>query len=52
MVRMAQKITHLKLVLNGELAEKFDQIKEKLGLKNNSEVLRFLIRSYDLEGGD
>jgi len=46
---MTQNRVSLKLTVNGELAEKYERIKRKIGLKNNSEVMRYLIRSFDLE---
>ena len=32
--------------LQGELAERFEEIKKFLGIANNSEVIRYLINHY------
>lgn len=40
------EIVDIRLILKGEIAEKLLKIKEKLGLANNSEVLRFVINNY------
>jgi len=34
---------HIKLRLNGEMAKRFNAIKEKWGLENKAEVIRMLI---------
>ena len=39
----------VKVDLKGDLAQKFRRIKEELGLVNNSEVVRALIKRYSKE---
>jgi hypothetical protein len=43
-----EKVDRLKIYvrLDGEMSERFSRIKEHLGLKNNTEVLRRLITLY------
>jgi metal-responsive CopG/Arc/MetJ family transcriptional regulator len=40
---MTQNQIKIRLNLDGELAAKFDAIKKRKGLKNNTEVVRYLI---------
>ena len=35
---------NIRLVLDGKDATEFNQVKEELGIENNTDVLRFLIR--------
>jgi len=42
---MMEKL-NVKVELKGELLEKFLKIKETLGLKNNTEVIRILISKF------
>jgi len=37
------------VILEGEELNRFHKIKEKLGIKNDSEVLRFIINHYRAE---
>lgn len=45
------KKINIKLELDGELLDKFEFIKEKLGVKNNTEVIRVLINREFSRGG-
>ena len=38
-----QETVHIRVELEGEAASQFNLVKEKLGLKNAAEVIRFLI---------
>jgi len=38
-----QETIHIRVELEGEAATQFNFVKEKLGLKNSAEVVRFLI---------
>jgi hypothetical protein len=36
----------IRLILDGEIAEEFQKLKRQLKMKNNTEVLRYLISNY------
>ena len=42
MIRLSQKVS-IRLDLDEELAKRFTNIKNKMGIKNNAEVIRILI---------
>ncbi len=39
-----QDTLHIKVELHGSLILEFEHIKKKLGIKNNTDVIRYLIR--------
>lgn len=39
-------IVNIRIILKNELAERFLAIKQNLGLKSNTETIRFLIKNF------
>lgn len=39
-------IVNIRIILKNELAERFLAIKQSLGLKSNTETIRFLIKNF------
>ena len=47
---MSEKVIKLRLDLSGKTKEMFESIKDKYNLKNNTEVMRLIIKiAYDHE---
>lgn len=40
------KAVNIKLILQGKEAAEFNAVKERLGILNNTDVLRFLIKQF------
>jgi len=39
---------HISLFLDGDLKQKFEDLKKKLGIKNNSDIIRYILKkAYD-----
>lgn len=45
------EVHYLKVKLDGEIVSEFESVKKQLGLKNDAEVVRFLIKSFTKEVG-